>query len=89
MCYGLVSCPLPWLPVQDRPSSLAQNSYHGSHLHCLHSVHFPLAKKTCLQNQVSLESWQVKKKENFDFCEVGDLKGAATSGVTPHSSGSL
>lgn len=45
---------------QNSPEALITHSY----LHCLHSARFPSAKKTCLQNQISLQSWQVERIGN-------------------------
>lgn len=49
-------------------SSLIVNGY----LHCLHSVHFLLAKKTCLRDLISLESGRLKAEERVWALRSGD-----------------
>lgn len=49
-----------WPGLQNSPEAPITHSY----LHCLHSARFPLAKKTCLQNQISLQSRQVERIGN-------------------------
>lgn len=49
-----------WPGRQNSPEALITHGY----LHCLHSARFPSAKKTCLQNQISLQSRQVERIGN-------------------------
>ena len=49
-----------WPGLQNSPEAPITHSY----LHCLHSARFPSAKKTCLQNQISLQSRQVERIGN-------------------------
>ena len=66
--------PFPFQPGrQNSPEALITHSY----LHCLHSARFPSTKKTCLQNQVSLRSWQAARIGNVRVLRGGGPKAGA------------
>lgn len=44
----------------------------NDYLHCLHSIHFLLAKKTCLQDLIALESGRLKAEERVWALWSGD-----------------
>ena len=79
--------PFPFWP--GRQNSLETLITH-SYLHCLHSARFPSAKKTCLQNQISLQSRQVERIGNgLNSLKAGIRRQGLTSGMAPTSLGPL
>lgn len=53
----------------------------NGYLHCLHSVHFLLAKKTCLRDLISLESGRLKAEERVWALRSGDRGRELTSAL--------
>lgn len=65
---------------------------HG-YLHCLNTIHFLLAKKTCLQDLISLQSGRLKAEERVWALWSGNGGRGLTSaldegkkGLSPNSS---